>query len=180
VIEPPLEQPGDLRKLALNLFHGYGYTFYKLENELRQDDQRVRQLACSLLQRARGALGEAENAYRREMIPPPSRAQPFPDPALVAGAKRLEALALAVSALEAQVRAQPVPGNDLMTRRYHNEAARLAELSERDLLLVEDAQGLCNAVEGQGHAALLPEAAAIDARIAALRQRLTDRGTLLI
>ena len=180
MIEPSLEEPGALRKLALNLFHGYGYTFYKLENELRQDDQRVRQLACSLLQRARTALGEAENAYRREMIPPPSRAVPFPDAALVAQAKRLEALALAVSALEAQVRAQPVPGNDLMTRRYHNEAARLAELSERDLLLVEDAQGLCNAVEGQGHAALLPEAAAIDARIAALRQRLTDRGTLLI
>ena len=176
----PQDDPGALRKLALNLFHGYGYTFYKLENELRQDDQRVRQLACSLLQRARSALGEAENAYRRELIPPPSRAQPFPDPALVAPAKRLEALALAVSALEAQVRAQPVPGNDLMSRRYHNEAARLAELSERDLALVEDAQGLCNAVEGQGHTALLPEAAAIDARIAGLRQRLTDRGTLLI
>lgn len=174
------EDPGALRKVALNLFHGYGYTFYKRENELRQDDQRVRQLACSLLQRARTALGEAENALRRERIAPPSRAQPFPDPAVVAEAKRLEALAQAVSALEAQVRAQPVPGNDLMTRRYHDEAARLAELSERDLGLVEDAQALCQAVEGQGHAVLLAEAAAIDQKIAGLRQQLALRGELLV
>ena len=44
---------------------------------------------------------------------------------------------------------------------------------------MEGAQSLFNAVKGQGHAALLHEAAAIDARIAGLHQ-LIDRGTLLI
>ena len=40
---------GLLRQLATNLFYGWGYNFYRLENQLRADDQLVRTKAASLL-----------------------------------------------------------------------------------------------------------------------------------
>ncbi|MFD2781103.1 hypothetical protein ACFS32_08290 [Novosphingobium pokkalii] len=57
-------------QVALNLFRGYGYTFYRAENDLRADDQRIRRMVSELLQQARKGLSEAEGRYRREVIPP--------------------------------------------------------------------------------------------------------------
>lgn len=166
---------GPLGEIAINLFNGYGYNFYRLENQLRADDQRIRQLACSLLGRARTALAAAEAAYRRERIPPPTRANPFPAPEIVAGAQRLERLGHAVGGLEGQVRNQPVPENDRMTQRYREEAATLAALAEIDTRLVGQAGLLCDMVEGAGHDAVLAEGAEIEAGIAAIVATLRER-----
>jgi hypothetical protein len=67
---------GLIQQIATNLFHGYGYNFYRAANQVRADDQRVRELAGSLLFRARSAISKAESGYRRENIPPPTRANP--------------------------------------------------------------------------------------------------------
>ena len=32
----------ELEKIAVNLFYGWGYNFYRLENQLRADDLTVR------------------------------------------------------------------------------------------------------------------------------------------
>jgi len=40
---------GALRQVATNLFCGWGYNFYRLENQLRADDQLVRSKAAGLL-----------------------------------------------------------------------------------------------------------------------------------
>ena len=111
-------EAGPLAQVGINLFYGYGYNFYRQENQLRADDQRVRQMACSLLGRARAAVDEAESRYRRENIAPPTRANPFPDPAIVANAQALERLGRDVGGLEGLIRHQPVPENDRMTQRY--------------------------------------------------------------
>jgi hypothetical protein len=169
-----------LGKLAVNLWRGYGYSFYRAENELREDDQRVRRIAGELLKRARRALSDAEGAYRREMIPPPSRAQPFPPAEVQAAARRLEALAAAVAALDARIAQAPVPATDWMTRRYRDEKATLERLADADLALVEAAQALCASVEGQGHAALLARAGEIEGEIAAIAGKLTARASLLV
>jgi hypothetical protein len=107
-----------LEEIAVNLFHGWGYNFYRLENQLRADDLVIRNQVCSLLGAARGALDAAESAYRRAFLPPPSREKPRQDPAAIANAQTLERLSHAVGALEGQIRAQPVPENDRMTQRY--------------------------------------------------------------
>ena len=31
-----------LTEIAINLFHGWGYNFYRVENQLRADDQLIR------------------------------------------------------------------------------------------------------------------------------------------
>jgi hypothetical protein len=171
---------GPLAKVGINLFYGYGYNFYRQENQLRADDQRVRQMACSLLGRARAALDEAESRYRRENIQPPSRANPFPDAATVANAQALERLGREVGALEGQIRHQPVPENDRMTQRYRLEGNTLAALAEKDAVLVGQAELLRSLVEGVAGDAILAGKREIEDGIAAITATLRDRQSFLL
>ena len=118
----------ELEKIAVNLFYGWGYNFYRLENQLRADDLTVRAKVGWLLGLARASVETAESAYRRERLPAPTREKPRPDADAVAGASTLERLSKEIGALEGQIRAQPVPENDRMTQRYRQEAATLQHL----------------------------------------------------
>src|ERR1700677_2957249 len=91
---------GVIRQIATNLFYGWGYNFYRLENQLRADDQLVRAKAGGLLGAAAGGGQAAESNYRREFLPAPTRGKPFPDAAAVAGAQQLERLFKSISAIE--------------------------------------------------------------------------------
>ena len=64
---------GELKQVAINLFHGWGYNFYRSENQLRADDLMIRAKVGWLLGLARASVERAESAYRREFLPPPSR-----------------------------------------------------------------------------------------------------------
>lgn len=171
---------GPLGEIAINLFHGYGYNFYRDANQLRADDQRARTLASELLARARKAVSSAEGVYRRERIPTPTRANPFPAPEIIADARRLEALSAAIGGLEGQVRHAPVPENDRMTQRYREEAATLMALAERDKLLIGQAATLCALVEGKGPDTLLRELVALDEGVAAIAASLAERRLLTL
>ena len=57
-----------LEKIAVNLFYGWGYNFYRLENQLRADDLTVRAKVGWLLGQARANVETAESAYRRAFI----------------------------------------------------------------------------------------------------------------
>ena len=170
---------GPLKQVAVNLFYGWGYNFYRAENQLRADDQLIRAKAAALLGQARASLAEAEAAYRREALPPPSRAHPYPDPAAVAGAQALERMGREVDALAGRLHALPVPENDRMTQRYRNEAETLVRLGECDEQLIGQAELLRAAVEGQAAAWLLEHAAVVEAGVAALQKTLRARALLL-
>jgi hypothetical protein len=87
-----------LKKIAVNLFYGWGYNFYRVENHLRADDQLVRAQVGALLGRARASVEAAESAWRRERFATPTREKPLPDPAAIEGARRLEAMSQALGA----------------------------------------------------------------------------------
>jgi hypothetical protein len=165
-------------QVALNLFRGYGYTFYRAENDLRADDQRIRRMVSELLQQARKGLSEAEGRYRREVIAP-SRANPFPPAEMVANARRLEALAQGVSALDAQVAHLPVPTNDFMTA-LSQRGRDAGPAGEKDVELVADAHALAEAVPGDDPLAVLDAASAITTAIARVKDRLAERQALLL
>jgi hypothetical protein len=171
---------GPIGEIATNLFHGYGYNFYRAENQLRADDQRVRELACLLLGRARAAIVRAESDHRRENIPPPTRANPFPDPKAVADAQILERLAHAVGALEGQIRHQPVPENDRMTERYRAELATLERLAEKDAMLVGQAEMLRAMLDGMRASDMLAMRGEIEEGLAAIDHTLRERQSILI
>ena len=169
-----------LGEVAINLFHGYGYNFYREENQLRADDQKVRTLVCELLARAQKAASAAEGTFRRERIPTPTRDNPFPPAEIMADARRLEALGKAIGGIEGQVRHAPVPENDRMTQRYRNERDTLLELVEKDKLLVGQAETLRAAIDGKTPDEILASRSTIEEGVAAIAQTLTDRRIITI
>ncbi|QBR01158.1 hypothetical protein [Paraburkholderia pallida] len=131
---------GVLRQTAINLFYGWGYNFYKIENQLRADDQLVRSKAAWLLGMARSSVERAESEYRRARFGTPSREKPFPDPSVTAAAQQLEQLAARIGTLSGRLQSQPVPQQDRMTQRYRQEAETIEALIGCDERLV----GQCN------------------------------------
>ena len=170
---------GPLKQIAINLFYGWGYNFYKVENQLRADDQLVRAKAAWLMGLAHAAIETAEQAYRREKLPPPSRAHPFPDSAAVAEAQTLELIGKAVGVLQARLHALPVPGNDRMTERYRREAETLRRLGDCDEQLIGQCELLRASLNGKSAAWILENRAAIDAGVSAIEATLRDRQSIL-
>ena len=170
---------GPIRKVAINLFYGWGYNFYRKENQLRADDQLVRAKACELLNQARAAVETAEVDYRRLRIPPPSRANPTPDPEAVAGAQALERLSRDIGGLEALIRSQPTPENDRMTQRYRNEAATLEKLGESDQDLIGQSDLLRSLTQGRAGEDLIAGLPQLQEGLAAVRATLQRRAAIL-
>jgi hypothetical protein len=171
---------GALRQIATNLFYGWGYNFYRKENQLRADDQLIRSKAASLLGYAVASVCEAESAYRREFLPPPSRAKPFPDAAAVEGAQRVERLAKAIGAIEGALQHQPAPENDRMTQRYRQEAKTLETLIEFDHRLVGQCELARSMVNGKDGATLLKMLPDLEAGLEAIRETMRNREAVLL
>jgi hypothetical protein len=171
---------GALRRIATNLFYGWGYNFYRVENQLRADDQLVRSKASWLLGNAMASVNAAETEYRREFLPAPSRAKPLPDPAAVAAAQRLERLAHAIGALGASIQQQPVPENDRMTQRYREEAPTLEALIGHDEQLVGQCELLRSAVNGKDGAWINQNLPSLEDGLKAIRATLLKREAVLL
>jgi hypothetical protein len=167
-----------LEKIAVNLFYGWGYNFYRLENNLRADDLTVRSKVGWLLGQARESVEKAESAWRRA-FPQPTREHPLPDPAASAGARRLEDISRGIGALEGQIRAHPVPEADHMTNRYRREAETLQQLLQCDLALVGRAEALRALVEDGDGAALLARASEIENGLKSIARSLRERQAVL-
>jgi len=170
---------GLLQQIATNLFHGWGYNFSRVENQLRADDQLVRGKAAWLLGIAMASVQTAETDYRREFLPAPSREKPYPDAAAVTAAQRLERLARAVGAVEAAIQQQPVPENDRMTQRYREEAPTLQTLIGFDEQLVGQCELLRSMVNGQDGAAVLGKMTELESGLEAIRATLRQRDAVL-
>jgi hypothetical protein len=171
---------GPLRQVATNLFYGWGYNFYRVENQLRADDQLVRSKAAGLLGIAMASVCAAETEYRREFLPPPSRVKPFPDAAAVAAAQRLERLSQGIGALEALIQQQPVPENDRMTQRYRQEAPTLKTLIHYDEQLVGQCDLLRSKVNAQDGASILNILPDLESGLEAIRATLQNREAVLL
>lgn len=168
-----------LGELAVNLFYGWGYNFYRAENQLRADDQLVRSKAAWLLGVAMAAVDAAESAYRREYLPAPSRAKPFPDASAVASAQRLERLARAIGAVESSIEHQPVPENDRMTQRFRHEGLTLQKLIGCDQQLVGQCELLRSKVADRSGLALLDGMNELEAGLQAIQTTLRKREAIL-
>ena len=168
-----------LEQVAINLFYGWGYNFYRLENQLRADDLLIRSKAGALLGSARKSVEAAEAEYRRMYLPPPSREKPRHDPAAVAGAQAIERLSRAIGALQGQIAAQPAPENDRMTERYRQEANVLQQLISSDQKLIGQAELLRSMLDLKSGPQILENMAALQDGANAIGETLRTRQLLL-
>lgn len=167
-----------LEKIAVNLFYGWGYNVYRLENQLRADDLAVRAKVGWLLGQARESVERAEGDWRRG-FPTPTREKPLPDPALSEAARKLEAMSRRIGALEGQIRAHPAPEADRMTNRYRGEAQTLNALLQCDLALTGRAEALRALIEDADGAALIAREGEIDNGCKSIARNLRERQSLL-
>ena len=171
---------GTLRQAAINLFYGWGYNFYRQENQLRADDQLVRSKAEWFLGLAVDSVVAAETQYRREFFAAPSRAKPFPDANVIEAAKSLERLAQNISALKGRIQAQPVPENDRMTQRYRQEAETLKALMSCDEQLVGQCALLHSMLDKRSGVAMLEILPSLEDGATAIQSTLRRRESVLL
>jgi hypothetical protein len=171
---------GTLREIATNLFYGWGYNFYRIENQLRSDDQLVRSKAASLLGMAMACVSEAETEYRQKFLPRPSRQKPFPDAAAMKVAQDLERLAREIDALEALIQQQPVPENDRMSERFRQEASTLKALIRYDEQLVGQCELLRSMVNRKDGSSIVENVPALARGLEAIRVTLQNREAVLL
>ncbi len=124
----PIEAAGAGKRLLSNLFYGWGYNFYRRENQLRADDLLIRGKLSELLAQCRAHLASLEAAFRREHLPAPTREHPFPDPTAVARAQALQRQQRDIEALETAIRTAPVPEMDRIHQRHRAERDTLEKL----------------------------------------------------
>jgi hypothetical protein len=171
---------GALRQIATNLFYGWGYNFYKQENQLRADDQLVRAKAGWILSNAAASVDAAERDFRREFLPAPSRAKPFPDATAVASAQQLERLAKDIRAVANRLAELPVPENDRMTQRFREEAPTLQGLIALDEQLVGQCELLRSTVDKRDGAWIAETMKEIRGGLEAIDATLMKRQALLL
>jgi hypothetical protein len=163
------------------LLNGYGYNWYKLDNQLRADDLLIRARASEHLGVAVSRLRRMEAAYRRKYLPPPSRAHPDPDAERLAAARRMRATTDRILDIDTRLRGAAVPPDDKIWQRHRDELDSLWRLSECDVVLVGAAKELAGIIgELPLDATVDAEAEArIDRQLGYLAAALNQRGDLL-
>jgi hypothetical protein len=133
----PIDAAGPVKQVLANLFYGWGYNFYRRENQLRADDLLIRGKLSELLGQCRTHAAALESDFRRAHLPPPTRQQPFPDAAAVSAAQALERAVRKIETLETAIRNAPVPEMDRIHQRHRNERTTLEQLvaADGDLVL---------------------------------------------
>ena len=132
------------------LLNGYGYNWYRADNQARADDLLIRQKAGYFLGQAASKLLEAESTYQRKYLPPGTREHPFPPPDKVAAHKRLRELRQAILSMEGSVRSLPAPASDKIWQRHRQEVATLKKLTGLDVGLIGAAKLLADEIEKVG------------------------------
>ena len=181
---PLLGFPGEndpIYQIGVMLINGYGYNWYRLDNQMRADDLLVRARVSDHLAGAVARLRDLEGRYRRKFIPPPTREHPDPDPAHLAAARQFRAVEDRIGEVDTKVRGAAVPENDRVWQRHRNEIDTLGKLGQCDVLMVGGAKQLADFVATLPADTPLDPASEqqIDAALGSLSATLARRGDIL-
>src|SRR5256885_4945571 len=91
------------------LLTGYGYNFYNVTNQVRNDDLLVRERASYYLSLAVDMLATLRVDYQRGFIPPLTRANPDPPQEALTQVREMEAVQQDISNTGAHIRGMSVP-----------------------------------------------------------------------
>jgi hypothetical protein len=153
-VPDPLEErplPGEdsrLYRIGVMLLNGYGYNWYRWDNQMRADDLLVRSRASEHLESAAARLRDLEGRYRQKYLPPPTREHPDPDRQHLAAAQQFRAVADRILAIDTRLRGAPVPPDDKIWLRQRGEIETLQRLGNCDVVLVAGAKEVVEAVAG--------------------------------
>jgi hypothetical protein len=164
------------------LLHGYGYNFYRKDNQARADDLLVRQHAAHFINAAAAKMQKLEANYGKQHLPPASREQPLPPADRLATHRSLRELAQDILALEAELRGLSAPPEDKTWMRHRRQLDTLRQLLVHDVQFVGAAKLLDEAASALNAAA--PDQSLVVAglreHVALVRQLIEQRARLLL
>lgn len=167
---------GPLRRQLESLINGF--DFYNRRERMQADDLLVRQKARASLARAEERLRAVEAAWRTDNLPDPISGTALPAPAALAPLRRLEALRTRLHDTDTLLGAAPLAPADRTWARLQDQGGLLELLLERDLTLVNAAEGVLRAAAAATAtdipASLAPVETALTALDAAIRDRAAD------
>jgi hypothetical protein len=131
------------------LLNGWGFNWYRLDNQLQADDLLVRNRVCADLAAAGARLRDIEAAFRQRHLPPPTRAIPLPDATRLREAQAIARLRERIAATETQVRGSAMPPNDRIWSPHRDHTQTLAALLEADTRLVGAAHDMAACAAAQ-------------------------------
>ena len=138
----PIDDAGIAKQVLSNLFYGWGYNFYRYENQLRADDLLIRSRLSDWLGESRAHVAALEAEYRRTYLPPPTREHPFPDSAAISHAQTLQRIGRDIESIETLIRTASVPEMDRIHQRHRKEGETLEELVAADSALALQVKNL--------------------------------------
>jgi len=119
------------------LMGGYGFNYYRTENQMRADDLLVRQRAGGSFGHAADRLEQLAQEFQRTIIPAPSRQQPYPPTELMARLTALRALRHRVMNQSTMLASLPAPAQDKIWRRLRDEQGLLQQLLQADIAMLK-------------------------------------------
>jgi hypothetical protein len=134
-----------LYKTWVMLLNGYGYNWYRKDNQLRADDLLVRERASHFIVEAAEKLQEQEAAFARQFLPPPTRENPFPPDDKLATHALIRRTRQELLALEGRIRGLSAPPTDRIRQRHRSEVDVLENLGRLDVQLVGFSQEVATA-----------------------------------
>lgn len=114
-----------------NLFYGWGYNFYRRENELHADDLLIRGKLSQLLRDSRMHVALLHGAFLRKHLPR-GRGLSFPNPGAVGMGMALERARQELEAMEIAVRTAAAPEMGQVGRHDREERGTLTALVALD------------------------------------------------
>lgn len=127
--------PGVISGMLDQLQYGLGYAAYRRLNQMRKDDQLLRNRACELLLEAHKTLQERAATWKaRHLVC--TRECPVPKPEDLATSREMDKVIQSISSLETQVRNAAIPENsiDQLKHRQENTYLPLLQLCDTELL----------------------------------------------
>jgi hypothetical protein len=119
------------------LLSGYGFNYYRIENQLRADDLLVRQKAGASFGQAAAKLEKLAAEFQLSFIPAPNRQQPFPPADLMERLNALRRLRQRVLDQESLLQGLSSPAQDKIWRRLRNEEGLLNALLQADVAMLQ-------------------------------------------
>ena len=164
------------------LLNGYGYNWYRQDNQLRADDLLVRERASHFILQAANAVQDQEAAYARKYLPPSTRENPFPPDDKLATHALIRQQHQDLLALEGRIRGLSAPPTDRIWQRHRTEVDVLEKLGQRDVQLVGLAQEVAAAaaqldLEAWNHPEQL---LSLTGNIRKVQQVITERAEFLL
>lgn len=157
----------------------FGSAVYTEPARLQADDLLVRGRAQQPLETAAALLRDVAARYQRDVVPPVSRAQPFPDPATVAPMRRADRARATIEECREAIRDLIAPGSDHVWNRHRQPTPLLDLLLATDRQLIYRGDQIEEALRGLTVDALVGfDWAPCEAALAELRRVVEDRRKL--